>query len=72
MIEGFLVAAGSVALGQWIAKWRNAKRQKQPQWPMKSGLYLGRLAARLRGQNSGQRGRERRALPKQIGYIRRA
>lgn len=72
MIEGFIVAAASVMLGQWIAKWRNAPRTRQPQWPVATGLFLGRLIGRLRGKNTGQRGRERTASPQQIRYIPRA
>ncbi len=69
MIEGLLIAAGSVALGQWIAKWRNAPRQEQPQWPIASGVYLGRLVRRLIGKNARQRGGHGRALAQQTRYI---
>jgi hypothetical protein len=73
MIEGFLIAAGAVALGQLIAKWRNAPRTQQPKWPIMSGLFLGRLTARLIGrQNGGQRGGDRRSLTQQRRYITRA
>ena len=72
MIEGLIVAAGSVALGQWIAKWRNAKRTHQPQWPVRTGLFLGRSLTRLVGrQNGRQRGGDRRALTHQTRQIGR-
>jgi len=70
MIEGILIAAGSVALGQWIAKWRNTPRSRQPQWPMTVGLFLGRSVARLiRRKNGWQRGGNRRRSPQQVGHI---
>lgn len=73
MIEGFIVAACSVALGQWIAKWRNAKRTHQPQWPVRAGMFAGRSVARLMGrQNGGKRGGNGRALTHQTRQIRRA
>lgn len=71
MFEGFLVAAGSVALGQWIAKWRNAPRTHQPQWPMVIGSYLGRLTARLCGINGRQRRQSGSSLTQQARHISR-
>ena len=72
MIEGLIVAFGAVALGQWIAKWRNAKRTRQPQWPIKVGLFLGSSVAALCGKNGRQRGGNRRALTQQTRYIARS
>ncbi len=69
MIEGILISAGSVALGQWIAKWRNEPRLQQPQWPLRSGFALGRLVARLIGKNARKSDRKRRGLAKHAGYV---